>query len=140
MSGGTLGYGSGLATVTESVGALTLTVNSVIDFGSSNSGTHTFSFNGVNLTTGILSIWNWHGTPETGGGASQLITTGGYTGNLANVSFYSDLGVTSLGTGMMAGTEIVAVPEPTTILAGALLLSGLAIAERKRLRKLLGKA
>ncbi len=131
--GGTLGFTAAAEAATETLGALTLTANSILDFGNANA--HIFSFGTVNLNTFTLSVYNWSGTPRSAGGNSRFIPTG-TPDNLSQISFYSGVGTGLLGTGMMAGGEIVPVPEPSTILVGALLLGGLAFAERKRLKRI----
>ncbi len=58
------------------------------------------------------------------------------TGNisLANVTFYSDAGVTAIGTGGggLVGNELVPVPEPKAVVGGILLVALTCWRERKR--------
>ena len=111
------------AGLSETFGALTLTDDSIIDFGG---GASTLTFaDSTNLWTSgkILSIWNWSGTPVSGGGTDQLRFTGNGlnpTTQLAQIKFYSGPG-TGLLTGFFGNDfvggvgEVVPVPEPSSI-------------------------
>jgi autotransporter-associated beta strand protein len=120
----------------ETVGALTLSANSTIDF-SGFVGTLRFGSIASWAPGATLSIWNWSGTTRYGDQInnyqtpSNLVFTNNatLTNNLANISFYSDSGITSIGSGFErgftgGGTEIIAVPEPETYLTGVILLLG----------------
>ncbi len=147
LEGGTLAFsntaGGGL---TETVGALTLSANSTIDFGTGTDG-NTFNFAaGVTFPSGTLSIWNWSGTPDgTDSGSpaqDRLLFAGAGSGldatQLGQISFFSGPGTGFLGTGSEisfgGGYEIVPIPEPSTLyLAGSLL--GFASLRRLRQRR-----
>ncbi len=120
----------------ETVGALTLSANSTIDF-SGFVGTLRFGSIASWAPGATLSIWNWSGQTQHGTNygtypnSSNLVFTNNatLTNNLANISFYSDSGITSIGSGFErgftgGGTEIIAVPEPETYLTGVILLLG----------------
>ena len=140
------GAGSGAATLhtgglnglDQTFGALTLTANSVIDFGALASGSQSLRFAASNADwTGLaLSVWNWtagvdhlyFGTSSSGLNASQL----------SQISFYGDSGTGFLGTaGINSSGELSVIPEPSTVF-GLVGLAGLVgWRERKRLRGLL---
>ena len=142
--GGTLALNG---TFDETVGLLTLSANSVIDL---NGFTGTLRFGGVGslrfggvsswASGANLAIWNWSGRTQLGTdygtypNSSNLVFTNNSTlsSNLANISFYSDSGTTSIGSGFerrftAGGTEIIAVPETETYLTGILLILGATI-------------
>jgi fibronectin-binding autotransporter adhesin len=134
-------------TATAGAGPLSLTSNSIIDLASTDL-IHFLASNGQNWGSNTLSIYNWNGTPITGGGAEQILfgsdTTSLTQGQLGLITFYSDAGTTSLGTAMFATSgdgEIVplAIPEPGTWLASSLVAATLLFTQRRRLcsRKLL---
>ena len=147
LAGGTLSL-QGLSGSSETMGLLTLSANSTLDFGTGN--TNTLTFSGLSLGSFALTVSHWSGSFYTAGEttdhgpASQdrlLFGTLSLTGaQLAQISFYNDAGA-FIGTGAQVsfgGTpELVPVPEPTTIL-GALALVGL-VGWRER-RRFLGKA
>ena len=116
--------------------SMTLTTNSTIDF-SSLSGNAVLTLGTITMNGNSLSIWNWNGTPRTGGGSAQLVDSAGSSNlsaaDLANISFYSGSGTGLVGIGGFSGTEIVAVPEPSVMIAAALLLSWLAFSQRQTL-------
>ena len=134
LNGGTLAFGAGY---NGTVGALTLSADSIIDFGTSNGVL--IRFNSINWSNAnaLLSIYNWSGNTQwsgsPGGGADQLLFTNasGLNGNLSRISFYSDLGQSLISSsGFAVGsspTEIVGVPEPETYLTGILLILGFSI-------------
>jgi autotransporter-associated beta strand protein len=123
----------------ENVGALTLSANSTIDF-AGFSGVLRFSGIGSWAANTTLSVWNWSGTTYWGtqvnnyANPSNLVFTSNsdLSSNLANISFYSDSGNSFVGSGFEVsgfsggGSEIIAVPEPETWLAAALLTAAAA--------------
>jgi hypothetical protein len=123
----------------ETVGALTLSANSTLDFAGF---VGTLRFSGVTswAAGANLAIWNWSGQTQHGTNYgtypnnSNLVFTNNSTlsSNLANISFYSDSGTTSIGSGFErgftgGGTEIIAVPETETYFYAVALLAGLVI-------------
>jgi len=121
----------------ETVGLLTLSANSTIDF-SGFGGTLRFGGIGSWATGATLAIWNWSGTTQYGtqinnyANPSNLVFSNNstLTSNLANISFYSDSGNSFVGSGFEVtgfsggGSEIIAVPEPETLLYAIALLAG----------------
>jgi fibronectin-binding autotransporter adhesin len=127
------------------VGALTLSADSIIDLGTDSVRVIFASIAGLGSYN--LSIWNWTGNAQypgpAGGGTDQLVFTdaSGFTNNLSKVSFYGGAGTSLISTsGFLTGSpsEIVAVPEPSAIIAAILLLCGLGV-QFFRTRKSLGK-
>jgi autotransporter-associated beta strand protein len=134
---------NGSPSVTETLGVLTLTANSVIDFGTT-AGTLSFANSSSATWTGgtTLSIWNWSGNPlipgPAGGGTDQLFfgnsASGLTAGQLAQIIFYSDAGLTSLGSAVILSTgEVIPVPEPATWVCLGALTALLGWRERHRL-------
>lgn len=136
MGGGKLGLsGSGIS---ETIGAMTLTANSVIDL-YALSGVSTLRFGDSSSkvwTAGAtLQIWNWDGTNQYGtsyGSGNRRIYFGSNGGNglttsqLSQISFYSDNGTSFIGSGFIDSSSMVgAVPEPQTIVVAILILAGI---------------
>jgi hypothetical protein len=98
----------------------------VIDFTNATSVLN-FADSSAITWSGILQVWNWNGGAwaSSSGGAEKLnfpdstsLTSDPLVGQLANVQFYSDGGITPIGSGatFLGGTgELVPVPEPTAI-------------------------
>jgi hypothetical protein len=150
LNGGTFNAGG----FTDTLGSLTLTANSVIDF-SGAAGSLTFASIDVSTWGGnTLSIWNWSqntdhlfATSVTGFVADTGHFNGAGTGlRTPRITFYSDNGITSFGAydqggwsptpGFFAGTnfqanEIVPVPEPNAVLSLGLLLLVVGWKERR---------
>jgi autotransporter-associated beta strand protein len=131
----------------ENVGLLTLSANSTIDF-SGFSGVLRFSGVGSWAAGANLAIWNWSGTTDWGTqinnyqNPSRLVFANNsiITSNLNNINFYSDNGNSFIGNGFQkgftetgfSGTEIIAVPEAETYIAGLFLLAGYGIYHLRR--------
>jgi autotransporter-associated beta strand protein len=128
------------AGLTETVGALTLSANSIIDFGTGASANSLIFADSSALSeswTGTLSIYNWTGSPFVGGGPDHLFfgTNGsGLSGDqLDQISFFSGPGTGFLGTGGILGNgEIVPVPEPTGTSVALALLGLIGWRERRK--------
>jgi autotransporter-associated beta strand protein len=135
LAGGTLAVNG---TFNENVGLLTLSANSTLDF-SGFVGTLRFSGVGSWASGTNLAIWNWSGTPRYGDPVNNYQTpsnlvfstvTSNLTDNLANISFYSDSVNSFVGNGFEVsgfsggGSEIIAVPEPATLVYAIVLLAG----------------
>jgi len=129
MNGGNLTMAIATAGGNQTLGALTLSANSTLDFSSSSANTLIFS--GINSPgSNVFNIINWNLNSD------HLYFTN--NASLSATNFTVNGGAASLSsfqTGL--GYEIIAVPEPGTILVGALLLGGLVFAERRRLGHLL---
>lgn len=128
---------------TIGLGALTMTVTSIIDL-TATSVLHFSDSSASAWTAGTtLKIYDYSGIPITGGGAEQILFGGSNTGltasQLLQVSFYSDQGNTIISSGalILADGEIVpvAVPEPGTWVAAALSLGAIALMQRRRLAR-----
>ena len=139
----------------ETVGALTLSANSTIDF-SGFSGILRFS--GLSWASGAnLAIWNWNGTPKYNensapfsGGTRHVVfaSNSGLNQYLDRISFYSGSGSGFVGNAFedsfsqsgFTGTEIIAVPETETYFYAVALLAGVVVQylRRRPKRKPLG--
>jgi autotransporter-associated beta strand protein len=145
LAGGVLymnGFSEGAAGVTG-VGALTLTANSTIDFGSFGAIDSVIQFAGVGMHTAgaLLQVTNWSGNTAGGGSGDRLLFAGvsdefrmvygqsevlfngasGY-GFMDYGSYYEIFGMTP-------------VPEPSTWAAGFLTVAALGYTQRKRIFK-----
>ncbi|MFM8365313.1 MAG: hypothetical protein ACKOAS_09210, partial [Verrucomicrobiota bacterium] len=135
LAGGTLAMGG--SGISDTVGTLTLSTDSVIDLGNA-SGARSLYFAASDLIswTGTLSIWNWNGTnmygTSYGSGDRQIFFGNSASGlnqtQLNSISFYSGSGTGFIGTGFIRSTgEIAAVPEPEVYATAVLLLLGLGL-------------
>ncbi len=110
--------------LSETVGALTLSASSTIDFGG---GASVLTFGGVgSLNTGssyVLTINNWSGNVATGGGTDALFVNSFLSQNeLDQFSFTGyGSGVSQIQFGANQ-YEIVPIPEPTTLISALSLL------------------
>jgi autotransporter-associated beta strand protein len=145
LGGGTLAFGS--AGYNGSVGALTLSADSILDLGTSSNGV-LIRFNSINWSNSnaLLSIYNWTGTTQWQGGTGNNLDQVYFTNtNLSDeqkqrISFYSDFGQSFVGDAFQieGGTfaqQIIAVPEPETYLTGVILLLGLSIHQLRLARQ-----
>jgi hypothetical protein len=136
----------GASNNTAGIGALTLSSTSIIDLGSAASIV-AFADSHLSTWTGTLKIYNWTGTPYTGNGADELFFGNNNTTNalssaqLADIVFYSDSGITQIGsaTGQLSTGEVVPIPEPSTFVAASLLLGALGYRERRKIGAVLKK-
>ena len=131
----------------ETVGLLTLSANSTIDFSGFGG---TLRFGGIDswASGANLAIWNWSGTTQYGtqinnyANPSNIAFTNNsnLASNLVNISFYSDSGNSFVGNGFEVtgfsggGSQIIAVPEPSTYIA-AIFLLGLGIYQLRILQR-----
>ena len=132
-------------TYSNGIGALTLTGGSVLDFGTGNTGSDLFA-SSLTISGSTVSVYDWVGQAGTDNGAAtndRLLYNGPATGAVTQVNFYSDAGTTLVGVGQEISfdgkTELVAgtaVPEPTTIFAGILLVAFIGVRERRRMNAL----
>jgi len=124
----------------ETIGALTLASDAVIDLGTGSYGSILrFAESQGHLWTGTLHIYNWTGTVGAGGGLDQIFfgsdVDGLTTAQLAQILFYSGEGGTPLGSGkLLSSGEVVAVPEPSTMLSLFAMLGGVLGGRRFRRR------
>ena len=119
LQGGTLNTVSNLS---QNLGAWTLQNTSTLDFAGN---TVAFNFSGLSIN-GTLAIWNWNALTDSIG------ITGAYSGDLSQIIFYSDFGVTEIGTGAIVNNQLQAVPEPSTYALVCLSALLLVISARRR--------
>jgi autotransporter-associated beta strand protein len=136
LAGGTLGVADGFSNgLDEKVGALTLSANSFLDFGTSTGAIRlTFDYGNTSFsgyTTGkTLTIGHWDGS-LAGGGQDQLLLSGLSTAPsvdfLNAITFSNGYGTGAAAIDFGSGNyEIVPIPEPSsTALIGSLGLVGL---------------
>ena len=133
---------SGATNVQPGIGALTLHTTSIIDFANGASILAFSDSSSWGPWNGTLQIHNWTGSVD-GNGIDQIYFGTGTNGltpsQLSQIVFYSDAGVTMLGSGTFARDLdgevvplLVAVPEPGTWLAGALALAAVGLSLRRR--------
>ncbi len=96
----------------DTIGNLSLTGNSSINF--SNGDSSVLTFTNAARTAGLLTVADWNGIPTVGGGGSQLVFTNAGTGFGASDITFTDFGSgwTRLGTG-----EIVPIASSGTTYA-----------------------
>lgn len=131
-------------TITESLGKLTLTADSTLDFGElgTKRGNTSLTFSDTTSWTGILTILNWHGDGLTN---STLPTsdhlyfsdTTNVSSQLGQIQFVIDGQV--VGSRLLGNEVVAAIPEPAAVGAAALLLGVIGWRERRRLRALAEK-
>jgi len=139
LSGGTLQLG-GSGTKTETLGTLTLTADSTIDFGGADWTLAFADSSGATWDSGAtLFITNWSGIPTDGNGADQLRFGSGDTGltsqQLSQI-YFQDFATSDYynanGNLHLAGGEVVPVPEPKFYVGGGALLILIIWFERRR--------
>lgn len=141
LDAGTLSAGGTTSSLDQTLGTLTLTNNSVLDFGTLLTG-NTFRFaNSSAITWGtgaILSVYNWtDGVDHLFFGTNSSGLT---TGQLDQIKFYSDGGNTMLsfapGYSDFTGGfgEVVPVPEPSSVATVLGLLGMVGWRERRQHR------
>lgn len=141
LAGGTLSLAGLSSQLDQHLGALTLSENSTLDFGSFAGG-QTLRFADSSATAWgsgkTLSIWNWTaGADHLFFGTSNL---GLNSSQLSSLRFYSDSGSTLIpGSSFSAFNgplgEVSPIPEPSSLPLASLLLSILALRERRGGRK-----
>ncbi len=137
LAGGTFDTGG----LSETVGVLTLTNDSIIDFGGGASILTFADSSAAGWGSFRLSIYNWSGNTVTGAGTDQLRFTGNglTTAQLSQIDFY-----TGFNTGLITGFpgngfvgsfgEVVPVPEPSSVTTVVGLLGLVAWRERRKAR------
>ena len=142
MNGGTIV--NAVNGVTEQLGTLTLTQNSVLDFGSFVLGSISFADSHLASWTGgtTLSIYNWTGGNDhlfagTVDHSFDGINGGLQSSQLLQISFFSgtNSGFRGTGTFLPIGLgEIVPVPEPSSVATVVGLLGLIGWRERRKSR------
>ena len=144
LSGGTFNLGTFSQDRANTLGGLTLSANSAIDFGAGTStgGTLAFADSSELAWSGKLSIYDFHGTPLVGGGLDQLSfgtnASGLTAAQLADITFYAGgPGSLELGTGVITSDgevtytpEVVPEPSPWAVMALGAGLLGLTLRRR----------
>jgi hypothetical protein len=127
--------------LSESLGTLTLSASSTLDFGS---GASVVNFLNSSASTwgGGSTLWvtNWSGNWGVGGGTDQIIfgsdSSALTAGQVAQIQFWlPSWGAWSPAT-ILGNGEVVPVPEPATVLGAGALAALLGWRERRRLRGL----
>ncbi len=130
LAGGTFNTGGN----SDSVGALTFSGSSTLDFGSSKTGTLTFASAGS--SSGLLTIQNWLGG-YGGGSPTHLVfnsSVTGVPGFLGNIQFAGHgVGANQISFGESGQYELVPVPEPATIIGALAFLGLIVLRERRRI-------
>ncbi len=133
LAGGTFNTGG----TSETLGALTLSVSSIIDFGTVGNTLRFADSSALTWAGASLSIYNWtSGNDHLFFGDGQ--TTGLLQGQLDKIKFYSDAGSTLLPyapgfSGFTGGLgEVTPVPEPTAIAVAMSLLGLIGYRERRK--------
>jgi autotransporter-associated beta strand protein len=139
LNGGTFLVGA--STLSESLGTLTLSASSTIDFGAYGaSGLRqiTFADSSAITWTGTLTITNWQGVALNSSAFTKLVfgVDGLNNDQLGDIVFASQ-GIT--GGELIGGGELVPVPEPRVYAAAVALLAVVGWRERKRLLGLLSR-
>lgn len=147
MAGGTFNTGSlseGTATNGGAgIGALTLTANSTVNFGTETNSILHFAGLGTHTKGGPdLAITNWSGVANLGGSGDRLLFTGTTDQFIAqydqtDVSFNGLTGYRAVQFGDFY--EVTAVPEPSTYAAGILAFAAIGFAQRRRIRSLIAR-
>lgn len=135
MSGGRLQMNG----FNQSMGMLTLTADSSIDFSGGGSTLQFANSSSASWNSGsTLTINGWNGN-LTGGGSTQLLlgASGLNASQLALIKFFNPAGLAPgiYDAVMLANGEIVPVPEPATIGLGALLIGLMAKRRRDKMKK-----
>jgi len=139
--GGTLSMGGGDTNRASSLslGTLTLTANSVIDF-SNLTGMSSITFSSIVQNGWVLDIYNY----DVPGGTTHLYDSNGLADNLdlSKILFFSDNGLTQIAISpSFSGNEIVvAVPEPGVVISALMLLGILLWSGRPALARALRRA
>ena len=137
FNGGTLNTGG----FSDTVGALTLTANSALDFGTTNN-VH-LQFSSAAWTGGALTVNNWTGTEFATGNPDQFLVA---SAGPLDSGFLGQILFTGHGNGAIAFNvggglyEIVPVPEPATIFGAIGLVAFVGFRERRRVARMFRKA
>ncbi len=114
LNGGTWNLGND--TNEDTVATLTLSASSVLDMGT-GAGANVLTFTGgATYTAGLLTIDNWSGILDVGGGIDQIVFGSPVSQSFLNNIYWSAQNIT--GARQLANGEIVPVPEASSVLAG----------------------
>lgn len=137
LSGGTWAL-NGFSQEDGHLGTLTVTKDSIIDFGSGNASKVYFADSSKTTWEGNLIIMNWNGVPFDGGGNTQLFFgSGGLTQDqLQRIYFYNPNGLSPgyYQASFSRHGECVPVPEASTVFGG-MALAAVAVGYEIRRRK-----
>ncbi|QIF04081.1 autotransporter-associated beta strand repeat-containing protein [Roseimicrobium sp. ORNL1] len=143
QDGSTVAFDAGLTNHTETMGQLTLSGDSIVDFGvGSSNNILRFAISGAIDWTGTLSIYNYQPGHQIYFGTQDSIVSLTQE-QLDSITFYSGAGTGLLGTGQWTGNnsgqvvvgsgiggEIAPVPEPASVMSALLLLGVIGWGER----------
>jgi autotransporter-associated beta strand protein len=139
LAGGAVSFSGNIS---ETFGALTLSANSSLDLGTESVVAIFASIAGLNTYT--LSIYNWTGNTlwsgHPGGGQDQVYIGSSLSpSDLQQISFYSGTDPNSFiaNAWQLATYEVIAVPEPSSLLTAGLLVSLLGWMNKKPLARIL---
>jgi autotransporter-associated beta strand protein len=116
--------------VTETMGALTLTGASVINLGTDGT-TQDLTFASLTDSGGSLVIYNWSGSQFSSGTDDRIFATGTAPGTIFGDVLFNGF---AQGAIVLASGEVVPIPEPSSVIAGALLAALFFITAACRLR------
>ena len=139
-AGGTISVATATIDTDQSVGALTMSQSSIIDFGGAVGGETLRFASSTGTWTGTLSVINYTvGVDHLFFGSTT--GTGVPTGGLSQIQFFSGSTVdTFIGSGNFAPAgEVSPVPEPSSVAIGVGLLGMIGIRERRRVGLILGR-
>jgi fibronectin-binding autotransporter adhesin len=148
LDGGTFLTGTSTAGYAETLGTLTLSSSSTIDFGSWAGGSGSRNLNFADSSsiswTGSLIITNWTQATNSDSGQYGRLYFGNSTNGLTSAQrgdIFFHIGVDVFGAKILSDGEVVAditpIPEPRVYAAALVLLAAVGWRERKRLRRLL---
>ena len=124
----------------DQLGALILSSNSTLDFGTSD--TVRLIFSSATWTGGVLDVVNWTGAANTTGNADQFLVS---SAGPVDTAFLSGISFDGFGPGAIAFSvggglyEIVPVPEPCTVFGAAALIAFVGWRERRRIGRVFCK-
>jgi len=103
---------------TETMGTLTLTAASVINLGT-DGGNDDLTFANLVDSGGSVVIYNWTGQQYSSGTDDRIFVTGAAVGTI-----FGDVQFAGFNQGaiVLASFELVPIPEPSTVIAGVLLI------------------
>lgn len=105
--------------VTETMGALTMTAASTINLGT-DGGNDDLTFASLTDSGGSMVIYNWSGKQYSSGSDDRIFLTGTAAGTI-----FGDVTFNGFNAGaiVLASHELVPIPEPGTVIGGALIIA-----------------